>query len=90
MWTEIPIDTEVIMLKTIQITLSDQLLARLDTAVTEMDTNRSVFARQAFELALARQTIARKEQQDAEGYARHPVQPDEFDVWQVEQAWGEG
>jgi metal-responsive CopG/Arc/MetJ family transcriptional regulator len=89
MWIVIPIDTEVIMLKTIQITLPDQLLARLDTAVTELDTNRSVFARQAFELALARQTIARKEQQDAEGYARQPVQPDEFDVWQVEQTWGE-
>ena len=77
------------MLKTIQITLPDQLLARLDTAVTEMDTNRSAFPVQAFELALARQTIARKEQQDAEGYDSSACSTYEFDVWQVEQAWGD-
>jgi hypothetical protein len=33
--------------------------------------------------------IARKEQQDAEGYARSPIQAGEFDVWQTEQAWGD-
>ncbi len=54
-----------------------------------MRSNRSAFARQAFELALAPQTIARMEQQDAAGYARTPVQPGEFDVWPTEQAWGD-
>ncbi len=77
------------MLKTIQVTLPERLLITIDEAVAALNTNRSAFARQAFELALARQMIARQEQQDAEGYARHPVQPGEFDVWQAEQAWGD-
>jgi hypothetical protein len=28
------------------------------------------------------------EQQHAEGYAKHPVEPNEFDVWENEQSWG--
>ena len=47
-------DVEVHVLKTIQITLPQELLARLDRTVAEMDTNRSAFARQAFEDALFR------------------------------------
>lgn len=77
------------MLKTIQVTLPEGLLGEIDVAAATLKVNRSVFARQAFELALARQRIARKEQQDAEGYARRPVEPGECEVWQAEQAWGD-
>jgi metal-responsive CopG/Arc/MetJ family transcriptional regulator len=89
MWTKTHTIIEAGMLRTIQITLPEMLLTRIDETVTALNTNRSAFARQAFELALTRQTIARQEQQDAEGYARSPVQPGEFDVWQTEQAWGD-
>lgn len=33
--------------------------------------------------------IAEMEQRHAEGYARYPVEPGEFDDWEAEQAWGE-
>lgn len=77
------------MLKTVQITVPEKLLAKIDEAVTTMHTDRSAFARQAFELALARQAIVHKEKLDAEGYASRPAQSGEFDVWQTEQAWGD-
>jgi metal-responsive CopG/Arc/MetJ family transcriptional regulator len=77
------------MLKTIQITLPEGLLAKIDEAVHALNTNRSAFARQAFEQALAQEVIARQERQDAEGYARQPAQPGEFDAWESEQAWGD-
>jgi hypothetical protein len=32
---------------------------------------------------------AMMERKHAEGYARHPVEPGEFDGWEKEQAWGE-
>jgi metal-responsive CopG/Arc/MetJ family transcriptional regulator len=77
------------MLKTIQITLPEGLLAKIDEAVKALNTNRSAFARQAFEQALAQEIITRQERLDAEGYARQPAQIDELDVWEPEQAWGD-
>jgi hypothetical protein len=29
------------------------------------------------------------EQQHAQGYAQHPVEKGEFDIWENEQSWGE-
>jgi hypothetical protein len=48
----------------------------------------SAFIRDALELKLRQQAIAEMERKHAEGYARHPVEPGEFDVWEDEQAWG--
>lgn len=80
---------EVIMLKTIQITLPQDLLVRIDQAVTELDTNRSAFARRAFEDALFQLQIAQMERQDAEGYARQPEDPDEIALWESIQDLGD-
>ena len=33
--------------------------------------------------------ISQMDKQHAEGYARHPVQPGEFDMWHSEQVWDE-
>ena len=38
--------------------------------------------------AMARREID-MERRHAEGYARHPVKPGEFDLWEAEQQWGE-
>jgi len=38
---------------------------------------------------LNRQKILELERKQAEGYARFPVQPDEFDLWENEHAWGD-
>jgi metal-responsive CopG/Arc/MetJ family transcriptional regulator len=79
----------VIVLKTIQITLPQELLVKIDRTVTELDTNRSAFARQAFEDALLHLRIAQLERQDAEGYARQPQDPEEIAIWQRVQDWGD-
>ena len=77
------------MLKTIQITLPQELLTRIDQTVTELDTNRSAFARQAFEDALFHLRIEQMERQDAEGYARQPQDLEEIALWESIQDWGD-
>jgi len=77
------------MLKTIQITLPPDLLDRVDETVAARQTNRSAFARQAFEDALFRLRVEQMEREDAEGYARQPQDPDEIAIWESAQDWGE-
>ena len=76
-------------MKTIQMTIDEPLLAEVDRAIQALNTTRSAFVRDALQLALRQRKIADMERQHAEGYARHPVEPGEFDVWVEEQAWGE-
>jgi metal-responsive CopG/Arc/MetJ family transcriptional regulator len=76
-------------MKTIQMTIDEPLLAEVDRVIQALNTTRSAFVRQALRLALRRHRISRMEKQHAEGYARHPVGPGEFDVWEAEQAWSE-
>jgi metal-responsive CopG/Arc/MetJ family transcriptional regulator len=75
--------------KTIQMTIDEPLLAKVDQVIQELNTSRSAFVRQALELALQQHKIAQMEKRHAEGYARHPVEAGEFDVWVAEQAWEE-
>lgn len=76
------------MMKTIQMTIDEPLLAEVDEMIQTLNTTRSAFIREALELALRRHTIADMEKKHAEGYTRHPVEPGEFDAWEDEQAWG--
>ncbi len=73
--------------RTVQITIDDDLLKVVDKTVSEMETNRSAFIRQALQLALKRIQIFKLEQQHAAGYTLHPVIPGEFDGWESEQVW---
>ena len=75
-------------MKTIQMTIDDDLLIEVDQLTQTLQTTRSAFIRSALQLALRHYAILQKEQQHAQGYARHPVVPDEFDVWTAEQSWG--
>lgn len=76
------------MLKTIQITVPEPLLTRLDEAAAKLRTNRSSLARQAFEETLLRLRLAQMEQEDAEAYARQPQDPAELADWESIQDWG--
>ena len=89
MWVNTHINLEVSMLKTIQITLPQELLAEIDRTVAELDTNRSGFARQAFEEALFSLWVEKMKRQHAEAYARRPEDPDELTIWAGGQDWGE-
>ena len=76
-------------MKTIQMTIDEPLLEEVDEVIQDLKTTRSAFIRSALRVALRQHVISKLEQEHAEGYARHPVTPGEFDVWESEQAWGE-
>jgi metal-responsive CopG/Arc/MetJ family transcriptional regulator len=76
-------------MKTIQMTIDEPLLDEVDQVIHDLKTTRSAFIRKALQLALRQYAISKLEEQHAEGYARHPVAPGEFDIWESEQAWGE-
>jgi len=78
------------MLKTIQITLPESLLASVDEMVQELDTSRSSFARRAFEDAIFQLRVRQMEQQHDEGYARQPQDLEEIAEWESIQDWGDG
>ena len=48
-------------------------------------TTRSAFIREALKAEIRRQRVREEETRHAEGYARQPVLPGEFDVWLNEQ-----
>jgi len=77
------------MLKTVQITLPEPLLVKIDQAAADLKTSRSGFARQAFEETLFRLQLLQMERQDAEAYARQPQDLEEITVWKSIQDWGE-
>jgi metal-responsive CopG/Arc/MetJ family transcriptional regulator len=76
-------------MKTIQMTIDEPLLDEVDQVIRDLKTTRSAFIRTALQTALRQYAISKLEQQHAEGYAKHPVAPGEFDIWESEQAWGE-
>ena len=74
---------------TIELSVDQSLLAEVDRATQELSMTRSDFICTALELAFRNQNIIALEQQHAQGYAEHPVQPGEFDGWESEQVWSE-
>ena len=76
-------------MRTIQMTLDDDLVKAVDRISKELQTNRSAFTRKALREALFRYNIEQMEQKHRQGYERNPVNTDEFSVWETEQAWGE-
>ena len=75
-------------MKTIQMTIDERLLKLVDRMSRARQTSRSAFIRHALETEIRRQGIRDEEARHAEGYARHPVRPGEFDLWLEEQDWG--
>ena len=77
-------------MRTIQMTLDDDLVKAVDRVSKELCTSRSAFARKALRDALARHKLEQLERKHRRGYEQHPVAADEFSVWETEQAWGDG
>lgn len=74
-------------MKTVQMTLDEDLVEAVDEAARRLGTSRSAFARSALREALARLREQQLEQKHREGYQRRPVKPGEFDAWESEQVW---
>jgi metal-responsive CopG/Arc/MetJ family transcriptional regulator len=76
-------------MRTIQMTLDDDLVTAVDRVSKELRTSRSAFARKALRDALARCTLEQLERKHRRGYERYPVAVDEFSVWETEHALGD-
>jgi metal-responsive CopG/Arc/MetJ family transcriptional regulator len=76
-------------MKTVQMTLDEELVARVDRAARRLKTTRSGFTRQALCDALTRIATLQREAQHRRGYAAHPVGRGEFSGWAAEQVWPE-
>jgi metal-responsive CopG/Arc/MetJ family transcriptional regulator len=77
-----------IAMKTIQMTIDEELLKLVDKVTRRRRTTRSAFIRAALEAEIRRSFIREKEAQHAAGYSNNPIVPGEFDVWAEEQDWG--
>jgi metal-responsive CopG/Arc/MetJ family transcriptional regulator len=76
-------------MRTVQMTLEEDLVQAVDRISKRLNTTRSAFTRQALREALARYSAEQQELRHREGYLRHPPTSDEFAVWESEQAWGD-
>ena len=76
-------------MKTVQMTLDEDLVEAVDRVSRELNTTRSAFTRKALREALALHHTAQLERKHRQGYEQRPVTADEFSVWEQEQAWGD-
>ena len=76
-------------MKTVQMTLDEDLLNTVDKVVRKLGTTRSSFTREALRAAIKKSSIQELEQKQREGYRRKPVKVHEFSDWENEQVWVE-
>jgi metal-responsive CopG/Arc/MetJ family transcriptional regulator len=76
-------------MRTIQMTLDDNLVKAVDRVSKKLCTTRSAFARKALSEAVVRYNLEQQELKHRRGYEQNPVSTDEFSVWETEQTWGD-
>ena len=76
-------------MKTIQMTLDDDLVEDVDKIVKKLKTNRSAFTRVALRNAITNINVSKLENKHRRGYEAHPVSKGEFGIWEKEQDWGD-
>ena len=76
-------------MKTIQMTMENDLVERVDARVRALGTTRSAFARDALRDALKRLDEKELEARHIAGYKRDPAELGEFDIPEGDRAWGD-
>lgn len=76
-------------MRTVQMTLDDDLVKLIDQVVKKLHTTRSAFTRTALRNAINDLNVTRLEQKHRKGYKINPVRKAEFSVWEHEQDWGD-
>lgn len=76
-------------MKTVQMTLDDDLVNAVDEIAKQQKTSRSEFTRRALREALKKVRNRQLEKAHMKGYQNKPVTNDEFSVWEDEQEWGD-
>ena len=77
----------VIEMRTVQMTLDEDLIRAVDSVAKELRTTRSAFTRAALQRATARIRMEKLEERHRRGYLTKPVSEGEFSVWEEEQKW---
>ena len=77
------------LMKTVQMTLDDDLVKAVDEVVKQAKTTRSEFTREALRHALKQFRDEQLEKAHKIGYEKKPVTLEEFSVWEDEQEWGD-
>lgn len=75
-------------MKTVQMTLEEDLVRVVDKVSKKLHTTRSAFTREALREAIKKYAILRLERKHRQGYETFPVAKSELGVWEDEQAWG--
>ncbi|NCC52461.1 MAG: CopG family transcriptional regulator [Spartobacteria bacterium] len=75
-------------MRTIQMTLDDDLVSTVDRIVKTLHTTRSAFTREALRQAIKNMQSKKLEEMHRIGYTKKPVSAGEFDIWEPEQNWG--
>ena len=76
-------------MRTVQMTLEDDLVKSIDLAAKKLHTTRSAFTRSALRDALRRLKTKYLEERHRQGYQAHPAGKLEWAVWEKEQVWGD-
>lgn len=79
----------VIEMRTVQMTLDEDLIQAVDSVARELRTTRSAFTRSALQRAITRIRMDKLEEKHRQGYLKKPVSEGEFSVWEEEQEWGD-
>ncbi len=70
-------------------TLTEEIVESVDVIAKKLKMTRSAFTRQALKDAVERYEKSILEKQHIDGYKNHPVNEEEFSVWENEQDWGD-
>jgi metal-responsive CopG/Arc/MetJ family transcriptional regulator len=76
-------------MRTVQMTLEDDLVKSIDLAAKRLHTSRSAFTRSALRDALRNLMTRQMEERHRQGYLTHPISKEEAGVWEKEHAWGD-
>ena len=74
-------------MKTIQMTLDENLLCIVDKTRKRLRKTRSEFIRESLVNMLADLRRKELEKKHYDGYMKNPVRPGEFESWEDEQVW---
>ncbi len=74
-------------MKTIQMTLDENLIKQVDKTIKKLGTTRSAFTRQALKHELEYLYTKKQEEKQIKGYKNKPIKHNEFDIWEKEQIW---
>ena len=76
-------------MRTVQMTLDENLVKAVDRLAKRLNITRSSFTRRALQNAIHSLNMHEMEKKHCEGYTKKPVKKAEFGIWENEQAWGD-